>query len=253
MSDIHCDLPALERALQQMPPVDHILCAGDIMLQYRFSNDLCDMIREHNIIPVLGNHDAHILAPSGMMLRRSGSIRPDNLEYLDSLPTILEMDVNGKKLMMMHTSPYDPTGGGRGLENGIGVTPRYAQVELGDGGHVMQRVEQLSVHDQLQMVNGRRVTAEEAVRMLVDENQGNIHKTVTTDDLPERFTDILIVGHTHLPIITKVEDKLLINPGSLAQPRDPNNPDRRTYVILDTDTWDAEIHSFNEAIGAVYR
>ena len=34
-SDVHNDWHALARALQEMQPVDYILCAGDIVSQYR--------------------------------------------------------------------------------------------------------------------------------------------------------------------------------------------------------------------------
>ena len=256
ISDIHCDLPALERTLSVMPAVDHILCAGDMMLQYRFSNELFDLIRERKMVPVLGNHDAHILASGGMMLRRSGKIRPDHLEYLDSLPTVLEIEIDGKLIMMMHTSPLDPTGGGRGLTNGVGIPARYAHVELGNTSHRIDRIEKLSRnvnHDPVstvEVVNGHGVST--AVRHVVAESTGGQHQS-PSQNMPETEADILVVGHTHLPTIADVNGTLVINPGSLAQPRDVKNPDRRTYAILDTDTWTAEIHGFREEIGAVYR
>lgn len=247
ISDIHCDLPALERALEEMPVVDHILCAGDMMLQYRFSNDLFDLIRSNNIIPVLGNHDAHIIAPSGAMMRKSGNIRPDHLEYLQSLPTVAEMHVDGKHLMMMHTSPLDPTGGGRGLANEVGIRPRHARVELEDGGHQMYRIDPPSLNG-----TGPTGSGAQPVRVLVDEHTGGNHQSARAD-VPEARADVLVVGHTHLPVIADVDGTLVINPGSLAQPRDVDNPDLRTFAVLDTATWEANIHSFKEEIGAVYR
>ena len=43
--------------------------------------------------------------------------------------------------------------------------------------------------------------------------------------------DVICVGHTHLPFVLEVGDKLVINPGSLGQPRD-GDP-RASYAIID--------------------
>lgn len=51
--------------------------------------------------------------------------------------------------------------------------------------------------------------------------------------------DILIMGHTHCPFVKKVHGNLVLNPGSVGQPRD-GNP-RASYAILDTEDMTAEI------------
>jgi len=43
-------------------------------------------------------------------------------------------------------------------------------------------------------------------------------------------SDILILGHTHIPMVFNFDDKLLINPGSVGQPRDKNP--QASYMIL---------------------
>lgn len=43
--------------------------------------------------------------------------------------------------------------------------------------------------------------------------------------------DVVCVGHTHLPFVFEIGDKLVINPGSLGQPRD-GDP-RGCYAIID--------------------
>ena len=42
--------------------------------------------------------------------------------------------------------------------------------------------------------------------------------------------EVLILGHTHIPMIFSFNDKLLINPGSVGQPRDKNP--QASYMIL---------------------
>jgi putative phosphoesterase len=43
--------------------------------------------------------------------------------------------------------------------------------------------------------------------------------------------DVICVGHTHQPYILEVEDRLIINPGSVGQPRD-GDP-RASYAVID--------------------
>ena len=51
--------------------------------------------------------------------------------------------------------------------------------------------------------------------------------------------DVLIMGHTHIPFIKEIKDKLIINPGAVGQPRD-NNP-KASFCILDAKTKKTEI------------
>jgi putative phosphoesterase len=51
--------------------------------------------------------------------------------------------------------------------------------------------------------------------------------------------DILIFGHTHLPMVIREGDKLALNPGSVGQPRD-DNP-RASYAILRFPSLDVKI------------
>lgn len=108
IADIHGNYDALMAALEEMEPVDEVLCAGDAIFQYSFSNQVFDAIRKLGIRTVLGNHEAVILAPGAERLRDSGAILPDNMRFLQSMPQILETRVNSKKLFMVHGSPWNP-------------------------------------------------------------------------------------------------------------------------------------------------
>lgn len=46
--------------------------------------------------------------------------------------------------------------------------------------------------------------------------------------------DILVLGHTHVPFITEFDEGIIVNPGSVGQPRD-GDP-RSCYALLDTET-----------------
>lgn len=51
--------------------------------------------------------------------------------------------------------------------------------------------------------------------------------------------DIIILGHTHMPFVKKIDGKLIFNPGSVGQPRD-SDP-RASYAILDTEKKEVKI------------
>ncbi len=59
----------------------------------------------------------------------------------------------------------------------------------------------------------------------------------------ERFglieADFIILGHTHHPMVKRIGDTLIINPGSCGQPRDYNPA--ASYAILDVGRREAEI------------
>jgi putative phosphoesterase len=51
--------------------------------------------------------------------------------------------------------------------------------------------------------------------------------------------DIVVLGHTHVPFVKRIDQKLILNPGAVGQPRD-GDP-RASYAILDTETRDVVI------------
>ena len=49
----------------------------------------------------------------------------------------------------------------------------------------------------------------------------------------ERGADIVMFGHTHRPILERIDDMILLNPGSISYPRqEGKNP---SYVVMDVD------------------
>lgn len=59
------------------------------------------------------------------------------------------------------------------------------------------------------------------------------------DRFKEIDTDVIILGHTHYPLIKQIGGKLVINPGSCGQPRDYDP--RASFAIFDTSTKNAVI------------
>lgn len=76
---------------------------------------------------------------------------------------------------------------------------------------------------------------------------------------PEQFEQLriflddyrgLVLGHTHIQHKTTVDDRLIVNPGSVGQPRD-GDP-HAAYAVLDTETNDVELHRTHYNIDRVH-
>jgi len=183
VSDIHCNIDALDRAIAAMGDrVDEVLVAGDAVYEYRMSNEVVERVREIGARYVLGNHEMVLLSPAGAPARARPGVRASNLEFLAGTPTRLEATVGGRRLLMVHGSPWEP----------------YNDY-------------------------------------LYESSPG--WKRCEKDDL----ADIVVVGHTHVPMAARKGRALIVNPGSVSEPRGPD-PDRRgSYAVIDTDAVEAWI------------
>ncbi len=63
-------------------------------------------------------------------------------------------------------------------------------------------------------------------------------ETHAEDYLRQTGADVLILGHTHIPYTVQRDEHLILNPGSVGQPRD-GDP-RASYLILDTESLKVE-------------
>jgi putative phosphoesterase len=108
VSDVHCNADALRLAFERMGAVDELLCAGDSIYEYRFSNDVIELLRERGARYVLGNHESVFLGPQGARARAAANVRHDLVEYMASQPLSIEVDVGGKRLVMVHATPFEP-------------------------------------------------------------------------------------------------------------------------------------------------
>src|SRR5688500_3982813 len=111
VSDIHCNVPALEAAFAAMDGVvDEIWCAGDIVLEYRFSSETVAMLRKAGVPSIQGNHDMVLLSPGGVNARTADHVDPEELAWLASLPRRHEATFDGRRVLMLHGSPWEPYG-----------------------------------------------------------------------------------------------------------------------------------------------
>jgi len=112
LSDIHANLPALEAVLADMPPVDEIVCVGDIIGYNPWPAACVDRIREISTITVQGNHDRNVETPEQYALNKMAhaglkyaqkNLSNNQRRWLQDLPRT-ETIVDGKHLLV-HSHP----------------------------------------------------------------------------------------------------------------------------------------------------
>jgi putative phosphoesterase len=73
-----------------------------------------------------------------------------------------------------------------------------------------------------------------------DDDRYVYEEEVTQGCIEAAGADILILGHTHFPYIKKFEPGIVLNPGSVGQPRD-GDP-RASCAIIETESVEASVH-----------
>jgi len=116
IADVHGNLPALQAVLAAMPPVDAILCAGDVVGYYPDVNEVCEMLQMIGAYVIRGNHDGYVTGeltpdPSRRVAYRTDWTRdrltPENLAWLKALPVQMTFNFKAISLVLRHASPWD--------------------------------------------------------------------------------------------------------------------------------------------------
>jgi putative phosphoesterase len=197
ISDIHANLPALEAVLDDMPPVDNIICAGDVVGYNPWPRECLEHVRAVSSLVVQGNHDRNVETPH----------RYEHNE-------------------MAHA----------GLE--------FAQQELSDG----QR-------EWLSELPERTEFADEAYRLVHSHPDPNrLGSYVRPAQFPEMRPYLddhvgIVLGHTHIQHKVTIDGRLIVNPGSVGQPRDGD--ERAAYAVLDTAADEVAFHRVEYDINRV--
>ncbi|NUB90070.1 metallophosphoesterase family protein [Haloterrigena sp. SYSU A558-1] len=196
ISDVHSNRVALEAVLEDMPAVDELLCAGDVVGYNPWPAECVDELRERGVPTVMGNHDAAVAATTPFRfngMAKAGvehakkRLDDDQLAWLESLPAE-RLECDGR-VKLVHGHPDDPD--------------RYTRYTYPD---------------------------EFSPRLLGDE-------------------DVLVLGHTHVQGVETFAEGIVVNPGSVGQPRD-GDP-RAGYAVVDLDAMTVETHRLEYDIEAV--
>jgi putative phosphoesterase len=110
VSDLHCNIAGLNRARELMGPVDDLLCLGDSIFEYRFSNEVVGTLRDIGAHTIKGNHEEVFLGPLGARARSRDGIDQELLQWLDDRPWRLELQYGDKTVLMVHSTSWEPYG-----------------------------------------------------------------------------------------------------------------------------------------------
>jgi len=115
LSDVHGNRIALEAVLDDMPPVDGLVCAGDVVGYNPWPVECVAAVRERAIPTVQGNHDRAVaagVAPGFNSMARAGvdyareALDDDALAWLGDLPE--RRTVADGRVAVVHGHPDDP-------------------------------------------------------------------------------------------------------------------------------------------------
>ncbi len=183
IADPHANLEALEKVLEDMPDVDRIICAGDLVGYGPSPNEVIDLVKSKNILSVLGNIDNAVIENDTSSFDEETTksinwtldeLEDDNLNHLEKLSEKERIEEENYEIFIAHGTPRKP------LKEYI-----YPGTS----------------------------------------NRALVKMTQEVD------TDIIVLGHTHVPLEQKIQGKLILNPGAVGQPRD-RNP-KAGYLILE--------------------
>lgn len=98
-----------------------------------------------------------------------------------------------------------------------------------------------------------RVEFDGLVRIVHGHPRNPDRYTYPEEVTPEIFDDepILVLGHTHVQFHRRFDEGLVVNPGSVGQPRD-GDP-RASYAVIDTESMTVEEHRVEYDIGRTQR
>ena len=115
ISDVHANRPALEAVLEDMPDVDAVVHAGDVVGYGPFPSAVIELFRENDVVSIQGNHDRGVLGdfhdnfheiPKSAALWTTDRLTDDELAYIESLP--VERELYGGKVKVVHGAPDKP-------------------------------------------------------------------------------------------------------------------------------------------------
>ncbi|HEV2336985.1 MAG TPA: YfcE family phosphodiesterase [Stellaceae bacterium] len=110
VSDIHCNAAGLTEALALMGDIDELICLGDSIYEYRFSNEVVRLLKDRGAQVIVGNHEEQFFGPLGARARARAGVDPALAAWLASRPHRSELTIGGRRLLLVHSTPWEPRG-----------------------------------------------------------------------------------------------------------------------------------------------
>lgn len=110
VSDIHCNADGLRDALGVMGAIEELLCLGDAIFEYQFSNEVAAILQGHGAHVIQGNHEEVFFSAAGSRARDRDWIDQGLMAYMADQPSRREVTLGGKRFLLVHSTPWDPRG-----------------------------------------------------------------------------------------------------------------------------------------------
>ncbi|AKH96524.1 phosphodiesterase, MJ0936 family [Halanaeroarchaeum sulfurireducens] len=193
MSDVHANAVALDAVLADMPPVDRIVNAGDVVGYNPWPGACVETVRERTAVSVIGNHDLKVATETN-----------------------------------------------------------FSQNRMAQAG-IRHAIEELSAEQRewiASLSDSRRCCADR-VKVVHGHPDHPNHYTYPEEFGPHLLDDedVLVMGHTHVQHAEQYDEGIVLNPGSVGQPRD-RDP-RAAYAIVDLDALSVETRRVEYDVDAV--
>ncbi len=114
ISDVHANLPALEAVLADMPRVDDVVCAGDVIGYNPWPAACLARVREVASITVRGNHDATVETPERYRANRmaqaglehaKAELTETEVGWLRDRPRTATIGESSDPFLLVHSHP----------------------------------------------------------------------------------------------------------------------------------------------------
>ncbi len=196
ISDVHGNYDALRSVMQDAAKngVTGYLNLGDMVGYGAYPEEVVTALSSDNVLSIAGNFDLKVVEfartsakPRVRSVKRAvvavaaRDLSGTSIDTLASLPPEIRLEIQGKRIIMVHASPLDP------------------DEHLGPG--------------------------------TTDQRLAEIGKAADSD--------IILIGHSHLPFTRTVNGVMFLNPGSVGRPAD-HDP-RAAYALLDVATMQVEM------------
>lgn len=236
ISDIHANQVALETVLAAAAgQYDTIWCLGDVVGYGPRPNECIELVRDRAALCVMGNHDWAVLGRPGInvddfnpqarqaVLWTREQLTEDNRRYLEGLSDLpVHPPDSGNEIIVTHASPREP------VWEYI-LTPTVALENFDAFGELICLVGH--THKPA-IYRWHPLMADNPPIPKARNKQTAGYEGMATVDYLQPRTDGVI------QLQPGATNRLIVNPGSVGQPRD--NDARAAYAIFDLDqmTWD---------------
>jgi putative phosphoesterase len=192
VSDIHSNHAALQAVLADAAPWDECICAGDTVGYGPDPNECIGTARERGFRCIVGNHDHEIINGAGS--KPEGA--PEKFRFNPRAARAIEIN---RGLLTPDSRAF------------LEALPSSLRLKIASMNIAVYHGSPQSPLNEYVMPDEARLNAAQLIA--------------------DAGSDLLILGHTHKPYAIKQGGSLLLNPGSVGQPRD-GDP-RASYALVD--------------------